>query len=131
VNFPLDHVGIAVPSIEAVLPFYEMLTGQSATIVERIESQGVDVAFIGETTRIELIQPIRADSTVQRFLDRRGAGLHHIAYRVSDIRAELDRLRAAGVRLIDEEPRAGAEGHLVAFLHPSASGGVLIELVQH
>lgn len=129
-RLPLDHVGIAVPSIAAALPFYEMLTGGSSTPIEHVESQGVAVVFVGDETRIELIQPSRPDSTVQRFLDRRGAGLHHLAYRVDDIRRELDRLRAAGVRLIDEEPRPGAEGHLVAFLHPSASGGVLVELVQ-
>ena len=129
-SLPLDHIGIAVPSIETAAAFYEMLTGGKATAIERIESQGVDVVFIGDGPRIELLAPSRADSTVQRFLDRRGPGLHHIAYRVEDIRRELERLKKAGVRLIDEEPRPGAGGHRVGFLHPSASGGVLIELVQ-
>lgn len=130
-NLPLDHVGVAVSSIAEALPFYEVLTGASATPIERIEAQGVEVTFIGAEPSVELIAPTRADSTVQRFLERRGPGLHHIAYRVEDIHAELERLRAAGVRLIDEQPRAGACGHLVAFLHPNASGGVLVELVQH
>lgn len=129
-ELPLDHVAIAVTSIPDALPFYEMLTGSRATAIERIESQGVDVAFLGDGARIELLQPCRADSTVQRFLDRRGPGLHHIAYQVPDIRGVLARLREAGVRLIDTEPRTGAHGHLVAFIHPESSGGVLVELVQ-
>jgi methylmalonyl-CoA epimerase len=127
----LDHVAIAVPSISAVLPLLELVSGARSSPIERLESQNVDVAFVGSAaTRIELLQPITADSTVQRFLDKRGPGLHHIAYRVPDIEAALERLAAAGIRLIDEKPRPGAGGHRIAFLHPQSTGDVLIELVE-
>lgn len=130
-ELPLDHVAVAVPSISAALPIYELITGAESSPVERVESQNVDVAFVGfGLGRIELLQPTSVDSTVQRFLDKRGSGLHHIAYRVSDIEAALERLAAAGVRLIDAQPRAGAGGHRVAFLHPQSTGGVLVELVE-
>lgn len=127
----LDHVAIAVPSISAVLPLFELIAGAGSSPIERVESQMVDVAFVGGTgTRIELLQPGAPDSTVQRFLDRRGPGLHHIAYRVTDLDNALRRLAAAGIRLIDETPRLGAGGHRVAFLHPDSTGKVLIELVE-
>lgn len=127
----LDHVAIAVSSIRAVLPTFELITGGTSSPIERVESQRVDVAFVGTGEgKIELLEPTSPDSTVQRFLDKRGSGLHHIAYRVPDIEAALKRLTDAGVRLIDEKPRPGAGGHRVAFLHPSATGGVLVELVE-
>lgn len=129
-DLPLDHVAVAVPSIRDALPRYELLLGGAASDIEVVEAQGVAVVFIGARVPLELLEPTRPDSGVARFLERRGAGLHHIAYRTSDIRAELDRLRDAGFRLIDQAPRAGARGHQVAFLHPEAVGGVLIELVQ-
>ena len=131
-ELPLDHVAIAVPSIAAALPLFELLSGASGSRIERVESQHVDVAFVGTgNTRLELIQPTSPDSTVQRFLERRGGpALHHIAYRVPDIEAALGRLAAAGIRLIDEKPRTGAGGHLVAFLHPQSTNGILVELVE-
>ena len=119
---PLDHVAVAVPSIEDARPTYELLTGESCSPVEAIPSQGVRVAFVG---MVELLEPVSPDTTVGRFLAKRGAGLHHIAYRTEDIESELERLEGAGMRL----PRPGAHG-LVAFLHPSSTGGILIELVQ-
>ncbi|MEX2283232.1 MAG: methylmalonyl-CoA epimerase [Gemmatimonadota bacterium] len=130
-NLPLDHVAIAVPSIAAVLPLFESLSGGTGSPPELVPSQRVKVAFVGTGTgRLELLEPSSADSTVQKFLDRRGPGLHHIAYRVTDIRTALRRLADQGFRLIDTEPRPGAGGHLVAFLHPQSTGGVLIELVE-
>lgn len=125
-TLPLDHVAIAVPSIEEHRSHYESLSGEICSPVQTIESQGVRVAFVG---MIELLEPVGPDTTVGRFLQKRGPGLHHIAYRTNDIEAELARAKARGVRLIDEVPRPGAHG-LVAFLHPSSTGGVLIELVQ-
>lgn len=131
VELPLDHVAIAVPSIAAALPLFELLAQATGSRVERVESQKVDVAFIGTGAgKIELLQPTAPDSTVQRFLDKRGAGLHHIAYRVADIEGALARLAAAGIRLIDEKPRPGAGGHRVAFLHPQSTQGILVELVE-
>lgn len=131
VEFPLDHIAIAVPSISAALPTFELLANAGGSPIERVEAQHVDVAFVGSGgARIELLQPTSSDSTVQKFLDRRGAGLHHIAYRVPDIEAALAELSARGIRLIDETPRPGAGGHRVAFLHPHSTQGVLVELVE-
>ncbi|MFS8636884.1 MAG: methylmalonyl-CoA epimerase [Gemmatimonadota bacterium] len=127
----LDHVAIAVASIDEALPVFELLTGGVGSPRERVESQGVDVVFVGTGVgRVELIEPVSPDSPVARFLEKRGPGLHHLAYRVPDIEAALARLSAAGMRLIDERPRPGAHGRLVAFVHPASTGGVLIELVQ-
>jgi methylmalonyl-CoA/ethylmalonyl-CoA epimerase len=130
-EFPVDHVAIAVPSITAALPLFELLANASGSPIERVEAQKVDVAFVGSGNgRIELLQPTAADSTVQKFLDKRGPGLHHIAYRVANIEGTLADLAAKGIRLIDEKPRAGAGGHRVAFLHPQSTNGVLVELVE-
>jgi methylmalonyl-CoA epimerase len=131
VELPLDHVAIAVPSISAVLPLFESLTGGTISPIETIPAQLVNVAFVGTGTgRLELLEPTAPESTVQKFLDRRGSGLHHIAYRVPDLKAALTRLAMAGVRLIDREPRSGAGGHRIAFVHPASTSGVLIELVE-
>ena len=130
-ELPLDHVAIAVPSITAVLSIFESLTSGTATPIEAVPSQRVNVAFVGSGAgRIELIEPASSDSTIQKFLDRKGTGLHHVAYRVPDLAAALRHYSAAGYRLIDEQGRPGAGGHLVAFLHPQSTGGVLIELVE-
>lgn len=123
-----DHVAIAVPSIEDAAVLFEHVTGAERSSPEDLDSQGVRVAFVGS---VELLEPLDPDSTVARFLDRRGPGLHHVAYRTPDIVAEMARLRDEGYELIDSEPRPGASGHLVAFLHPRTTGKVLIELVQH
>ena len=127
----LDHVGIAVHSLDDSLPVFESITGGKGYGRERVEEQGVEVVFLGSGDgRLELLAPTRDDSAVARFLAKRGAGMHHLCYRVDDIVAELDRYRAAGARLIDEAPRPGAAGHLVAFIHPRSTGGVLVELLQ-
>ena len=127
----LHHVAIAVASIEEARRTYVDVLGMTAGEVERVEDQRVDVlmCFAGDQ-RIELVQPAGEDSPVTKFLARRGGGLHHLAYRVEDLEQALARLKAAGVRLIDHEPRAGAHGTRIAFVHPSATGGVLTELVQ-
>lgn len=127
-NRPLDHVAVAVHSIEESAALFELLTGDVRSRPEILADQGVRVAFVGS---VELLEPLGPDTTVGRFLERRGPGLHHVAYRIDDIAAELIRLEAEGVRLVDSEPRTGASGHLVAFLHPSSTGGTLVELVQH
>jgi methylmalonyl-CoA epimerase len=132
VQLPVDHVAIAVESIAAVQPIFESLLGTTSSRPEHIPAQGVNVVFVGENeARIELLEPTDPEGAVARFLARRGAGLHHLAYRVADIAAELDRLVAAGYEPIDRQARAGAGGHRVAFLHPRSTGGVLIELVEH
>ena len=127
-GYPLDHVAIAVASITEAKTTYEHLTGGTCSLIEAVPSQGVKVAFIGQ---IELIEPSDPDGSVARFIQKHGNGLHHIAYRVEDIRTELDRVAAQGFDLIDTAPRQGAKGHHVAFLHPRSTGGVLIELIQY
>jgi methylmalonyl-CoA/ethylmalonyl-CoA epimerase len=127
----LDHVGVAVADLDAAIPVWEALIGAPATGRERVESQGVEAVFLGQGAgRVELVAPFRADSPVTRFLDRRGTGMHHLCYRVPDIRAAMQEYRQAGFQPIDEEPRVGAHGHLVAFLHPRSATGVLIELLE-
>ena len=127
----IDHLGIATKSIDEALRFWRDL-GLSLVDTEEVADQKVRVAILplGEA-RVELLEPTNLDSPVARFLERRGPGLHHVAVRVHDIRETLARLQAAGARLIDEEPRVGAGGCLVAFIHPASAGGVLLELVQH
>lgn len=125
---PVDHVAIAVPSLDEAARLVQLVTGSSRSSVETLESQGVRVAFCGQ---VELLEPLGPDTTVGRFLARRGPGLHHIAYATPDIEADLARLAGLGVELIDRVPRPGARGHRVAFLHPRSTGGVLMELVQH
>lgn len=120
-------MAVAVASIEDSVGHYELLSGRSSSPPEVLGSQGVRVAFVGE---IELLEPLGPDTTVGRFLARRGPGLHHIAYRCEDLISELKRLDEAGFELIDRVPRAGAFGHRVAFLHPRSTGGVLVELVE-
>jgi methylmalonyl-CoA/ethylmalonyl-CoA epimerase len=131
-GFTLDHVAMAVESIDAVRPAFEAVSGAAASSVERVSSQGVAVCFIGAgPTKLELLEPLTPDSPVGRFIQKRGAGLHHVAYRVDDIEAVLTDLAGRGFELIDRAPRPGAHGHRVAFIHPRSTGGVLVELVQH
>lgn len=131
-GLPLDHVAIAVESIDGVLPALRAVTGAGATPRERVASQGVELVFLGHGDgKLEILQPLSADSAVGRFLEKRGPGLHHIAYRVDDVDATLRSLADQGFELIDRTGRPGAMGHRVAFLHPRSTGGVLIELVEH
>ncbi len=127
----IDHIGVATKGIDEAVKFYRDVLGLAVAETEEVTEQKVRVAMlaIGES-RIELLEPMSADSPISRFLEKRGPGLHHIAVRVDDIRATLDGLKASGTRLIDEVPRVGAGGCLVAFVHPSSTGGVLLELVE-
>ncbi|HYH85040.1 MAG TPA: methylmalonyl-CoA epimerase [Pyrinomonadaceae bacterium] len=128
----IEHIGIATRSLDESLAFWRDALGLEVKHTEVVEDQGVRVAMLpaGEP-RIELLEPTSESSPVAKFLEKRGAGIHHIAVRVPDIRAALARLRAGGARLIDAEPRTGAGGCLVAFVHPGSTGGVLLELVEH
>jgi methylmalonyl-CoA/ethylmalonyl-CoA epimerase len=128
--YTIDHLGIAVDSIEEALAVYRAL-GISETRREDVESQGVRTAFlpVGESS-IELLEPLTPDSPVGRFLGKRGPGIHHVCFGVEDIEAALTELAAKGFRLIHRQPVDGASGKRVAFLHPEAGGGVLIELAE-
>ena len=126
----IDHLGIAVKSLDEALVFYRDQLGLDVSLRETVELEKVNVAMLplGEP-RIELLEPTVADSVIGKFLERRGEGLHHVAIRVPDLNASVERLKAAGARLLNE-PRAGAGGHLYVFVHPSSTGGVLLELIQ-
>lgn len=128
----IDHLGIATSEIAQALKFWEDAIGLQNVHTEEVSDQKVKVAMLplGET-RIELLEPTSEDSPISKFLQKRGGGLHHIAIEVEDIKDALDRLKRQGFRLIDENPRIGAGGCLIAFVHPSSGGGVLLELVQH
>jgi methylmalonyl-CoA epimerase len=127
----IDHVGVAVTSIDDSLALYRDALGMPLVHRETVTEQGVDAALldIGDG-HIELLEPLAPDTAVGKFLARRGAGLHHVAYRVASIDDALAAARDAGLRLIDEQPRIGIRGSRVAFLHPASTGGVLTEIVQ-
>ena len=127
----INHVGIATRGIDEALSFWSDALGLENVHTEIVEDQKVRVAMLplGES-RIELLEPTSEDSPISKFLDKRGGGIHHIAVEVDDIEASLAKLKEKGMRLIDEKPRIGAEGCLVAFVHPSSANGVLLELVQ-
>lgn len=127
----IDHTGIAVADLEQSLAFYRNILGLPLVHRETLPEQGVEAALldVGDS-HVELIAPLGPETGVARFLEQRGPGLHHVAYRVDDIEATLASLSAAGVRLIDEQPRTGIRGSRVAFVHPAATGGVLTEIVE-
>jgi methylmalonyl-CoA epimerase len=126
----IHHVGIAVDDLETAVARYVALFGATVEHRERVEEQGVEAASLHVGgSRIELLAPTGPDTPVGRFLAKRGPGMHHVAFEVPDVAAELERLKADGVELIDEEPRRGMFGLQVAFVHPEATGGVLAEFV--
>lgn len=128
----IDHIGIATKSIEEGLAVWRDALGLKPDSTEVVAEQGVKVCLlpVGDT-HVELLEPLSPESAVGKFLAKRGPGIHHIAVEVTDIRASLAELKQRGARLIDESPRVGAGGCLIAFVHPSSTNGVLLELVQH
>ena len=128
----IEHLGIATRRIDEAIGFWRDALGLEVVETEEVTEQRVRVAMLplGES-RIELLEPTSEDSPIAKFLDKRGPGIHHVAVRVDDIRSSLARLKEQGARLIDETPRTGAGGTLIAFVHPSSTNGVLLELVEH
>lgn len=130
----IDHLGIAVRSLDEGLLFYEQMLGLAVSARERVPAEQVTVAMLPAgpepaSPRIELLEAAGEDSVIAKFIEKRGPGLHHIALRVDNLAAILDRLRSQGARLLNE-PRCGAGGHLYVFVHPASTGGVLLELIQ-
>lgn len=127
----VDHIGVAVRSIEKALPFYTKTLGMKVMGSESVDSQQVKVAFIvsGET-KIELLEAMNEESPIAKFIEKRGEGIHHVAYSVSNIEESMKELADQGIELIDKKPRAGAGGAKIAFLHPKSSHGVLTELCE-
>ena len=128
----IEHIGIAVKSIEEQLPYYEGVLGLKCYNIETVEDQKVKTAFfkIGQT-KIELLEPTCEESTIAKFIEKRGEGIHHIAYSTNSVNDALQEMSAKGVRLIDEKARPGAEGLNIAFLHPKSTGGVLTKICEH
>ena len=127
----IDHIGVAVNDLEAAVELYGGSFDMAEQHRETVEEQGVEAILleVGEG-HIELIRPLSPDTGVAKFIERNGEGMHHVAYQVDDIDSALERVRAAGLRLIDEQPRTGIRGSRVAFLHPKSTGGVLTEIVE-
>jgi methylmalonyl-CoA epimerase len=129
-NFEIDHLGIAVRSLDAALIFYQQQLGLAATPRETVAQEKVNVIMLpAGGPRIELLEAAGPDSVIAKFIEKRGEGLHHVALKVPDLAATVERLKSHGARLLNE-PRTGAGGHLYVFVHPSTTGGVLLELIQ-
>lgn len=127
----IDHIGIAVKSIDDALVFWEKAMGIKCEGIEEVEEQKVKTAFLPvRETEIELLEGTSEDSPVSRFIEKKGEGIHHIAIRVDNIEEALEELKEKGIRLIDEKPRAGAGGCRIAFVHPKATGGILLEISE-
>ena len=130
----IDHLGIAVRSLDEGLRFYQQTLGMVVTHAETVDLEQVSVAMLpagsaANSPRIELLEAAATDSVIAKFIEKRGEGLHHVALKVPDLGATVDRLKAQGARLLND-PRPGAGGHLYVFVHPSSTGGVLLELIQ-
>lgn len=127
----IDHIGVAVEDLDAALEIYQQQFAMAIQHREVVEEQGVEAVLleVGDS-HVELLCPLGPDTPVGKFIEKRGVGMHHVAYRVEDVQAELDRLKALGLELIDETPRIGIQGSSVAFVHPQSAGGVLTELVK-
>jgi len=127
----INHIGIAVKSLDETLPFYRDNLGMPFAGIEEVAEQKVRVAMLGiGESKIELLEPTSDDSPIAKFLEKNGPGIHHLAYEVEDIEAAIARLKAEGTRMIDETPRCGAHNTRIAFVHPKSSQGVLTELCQ-
>jgi methylmalonyl-CoA/ethylmalonyl-CoA epimerase len=127
----IDHIGIAVQNLDESLKFWEGALGVKCTGVETVEDQKVKTAFLPiKESEVELLEATSPDSPIAKFIEKRGEGIHHIAIRVDNLGAALEELKGKGVRLIDETPRSGAGGAMIAFVHPKATGGILLELSQ-
>ncbi len=128
----LEHLGIAVKSLSDSVPVFEKIFNKKATDIEEVSEQKVRVCKIKlENCDIEILEPTDPESPIAKFIEKRGEGIQHVSFEVPDIKQSLNELKEGGVRLINEEPRTGAEGMLIAFLHPKSTAGILMELAQH
>ena len=127
----IEHIGIAVKDLEAANTTYKAVLGEEPYKTETVESEGVSTSFfkVGES-KIELLAATRPDSPISKFIDKRGEGIHHMAFYVDDINAEIERLKKEGFRLLNDQPKPGADNKIVAFMHPKDANGVLVELCQ-
>ena len=127
----VEHIGIAINSLARSIPLFEKLLNTSCYKTEKVESENVNTAFFQQgDTKIELLESTSPDGVISKYLEKKGEGIHHIAFEVTDIQAEMERLRNQGFILLNENPKRGADNKLVCFLHPKSTGGVLVELCQ-
>ena len=127
----VEHIGIAINSLASSIPLFEKLLNTSCYKTEKVESENVNTAFFQQgDTKIELLESTSPDGVISKYLEKKGEGIHHIAFEVTDIQAEMERLRNQGFILLNENPKRGADNKLVCFLHPKSTGGVLVELCQ-
>jgi methylmalonyl-CoA/ethylmalonyl-CoA epimerase len=130
-DYKVDHIGIAVNDLNISIPLYERLLGESCYKTEQVPSEAVDTAFFLQNgAKIELVASTDPDGVIAKFIGKKGEGLHHVAFEVPDIHAEMERLKKEGFTLLNEAPKMGADNKLVCFVHPKDAGGVLIELCQ-
>jgi methylmalonyl-CoA/ethylmalonyl-CoA epimerase len=130
-DYKVDHIGIAVNDLKISIPLYERLLGESCYKTEQVPSEAVDTAFFLQNgAKIELVASTDPDGVIAKFIGKKGEGLHHVAFEVPDIHAEMERLKKEGFTLLNEAPKMGADNKLVCFVHPKDAGGVLIELCQ-
>lgn len=127
----VEHIGIAVKNLENSNTLFKKLFGKEHYKIEKVESEGVSTSFfmLGET-KIELLEATNPESSIAKFIDKKGEGIHHIAYAVDDIYAEMERLKQEGFELINQQPKDGADGKIICFLHPKSTNGILVELCQ-
>jgi methylmalonyl-CoA/ethylmalonyl-CoA epimerase len=127
----VEHIGVAVTSLSASIPLFEKLLNTKCYKIEKVESENVNTAFFQTgPTKIELLESITTDGVISKFVEKKGEGIHHIAFEVENIHSEIERLKKEGFRIINETPKKGADNKLICFLHPLSSNGVLIELCQ-
>lgn len=130
-NYKVDHIGIAVNSLKTSIPLYERLLGSNCYKTEQVSSEQVDTAFfLQDGAKIELLESLDPNGVIAKFIAKKGEGLHHIAFEVPDIQAEMERLKKDGFNLLNEAPKSGADNKWVCFVHPKDTGGVLVELCQ-
>ena len=130
--WPVDHIGIAVTDLDAAIVLYASAAGTSVTLRETLVDRGIELAFLNTGgTKLELLMPLQENTPLARFIAKRGPGIHHICYRVSNIKAEMARLESLGAKLIDTTPRPGASGTMIAFIEPASFSGVLTELCEY
>lgn len=132
VPWPIDHIGIAVTDLDAAIALYASTAGTSVTLREKLLDRGIELAFLNTGgTKLELLMPLQGNTPLARFIEKRGPGIHHICYRVDNIKTEMARLESLGAKLVDTSPRPGASGTMIAFIEPASFSGVLTELCEY
>jgi len=130
-DYKVEHIGIAVKDLATSIPLFEQLLGSPCYKTESVDSESVNTAFfLQQSTKIELLESSKPEGPIAKFIDKKGEGMHHIAFEVDDLKAEIERLKSEGFKFINEEPKRGADNKMVCFLHPKSTNGMLVEICQ-